>query len=236
MTRRLKKSIKSFLGRIGWLSLELAAALAAFFTALVTFGFITNMVFLEKRQKFDKDVFRLLKKHVNNVNTDVMQFFSFLGSHYFLIPANIVLILYFLLIKKRWFSIKIPVISLSSLVLMLVLKQFFHRERPLAPLLEKAKGLSFPSGHALMSFTFYGLLIYISSKRVENKVARYSFALVLLFVIFFIGLSRIYLRLHYASDVVAGFSLGLLWLVLSLAVLNEIERINKKELLLTIEK
>ncbi len=66
-------------------------------------------------------------------------------------------------------------------------------------------------------------------ERLENKMVRYSSTLFGLMLIFFIGLSRIYLRVHYASDVIAGFSLGMIWLVLSLTVLNKIESITRKE-------
>src|SRR5205085_3960705 len=118
---------------------------------------------------FDVQAFKLLSGFVSDVNTNVMLFFTFLGTHIFLIPANLVLSAYFLFVKKqRWYSIKIPVVAISSLLLMFSLKYFFRRTRPLSPLLEEAKGYSFPSGHALMSFTFYGLLIYLAWLNIKN--------------------------------------------------------------------
>jgi undecaprenyl-diphosphatase len=237
MIRFFEKGLRKVWTRIKFLSLELIIVLFAFFAALAVFIFIARMIFLKKRDDFDIAVFNFLEKHVSDVNTGLMQFFSFLGSHYFLIPANLLLVVYFLLIKKQpWFSIKVPVISLSSLLLMFILKQFFHRERPLIPLLEEARGLSFPSGHALMSSTFYGLLIYISLKGLENRVAQYSVFISFFLLILIIGLSRIYLRVHYASDVIAGFCLGLVWLVLSLSVLNKVERLSTKEIQTSEEK
>jgi undecaprenyl-diphosphatase len=97
-------------------------------------------------------------------------------------------------------------------------------------LLQEAKGLSFPSGHALMSFAFYGLFIYLTWEGVENKVWKFILIFMLLLTIFFIGLSRIYLRVHYATDVIAGFCLGLIWLVFSLLILNKVEQLNNKGL------
>lgn len=237
MIRLFKRGVKKFWASVTLLSLELLAILIAFFTALTVFVFIARMVFLEKKNDLDNEIFSFLAKHVNNVNTGLMQFFSFLGSHYFLIPANLILVAFLLFVKKHtWYSIKIPAISLSSLLLMLILKQFFHRNRPLVPLLEHAKGLSFPSGHALMSFSFYGLMIYLSWHKIRNKTLRWIFVAILSVLIFFIGLSRIYLRVHYASDVIAGFSLGLIWLVLSLSILNKIEQISRKEIDLVVEE
>lgn len=237
MIRYLKIGVKRFWARVTLLSVELLFVLTAFFTALIVFIFIARMIFFEKRNDLDNNVFTYLEKHINTVNTGIMQAFSFFGSHYFLIPANLILVAFLLVVKKqRWYSLKVPVISLSSLLLMFVLKQFFHRNRPLVPLLEQAKGLSFPSGHALMSFSFYGLLIYLSWHRIPNRITRWCVIVMLSLLIFFIGLSRIYLRVHYASDVIAGFSLGLIWLVLSLSILNKVEQITGREMDMMVKK
>ncbi|MEO6489503.1 MAG: phosphatase PAP2 family protein, partial [Ferruginibacter sp.] len=61
----------------------------------------------------------------------------------------------------HWYAFRLLIMSLSSLLLMFVLKRLFHRNRPGDPLLFQAKGKSFPSGHAMMSVTFYGLLLYM---------------------------------------------------------------------------
>lgn len=236
MFRLVRKGVKEFWARVTLLSVELIIVLAVFFTGLGAFVAIARMIFLQKRESFDLRVFNYLEKHISNVNTGIMQFFSFLGSHYFLIPANFIIVAFFLFIKKQtWFSIKVPVISLSSLILMFALKQFFHRERPTVPLLQAAKGLSFPSGHAMMSFAFYGLFIYLTWEGVENRILKMAITLLFILLIFFIGLSRIYLRVHFASDVLAGFCVGLIWLMLSLFILNKIEQVTSREVKITAE-
>ena len=160
----------------------------------------------------------------NAVNNNIMTFITFLGTHLFLIPANLILIFYFLLVKKQnWFSIRVITIAISSLVLMLLLKQLFQRKRPLSPLLKAAKGLSFPSGHAIMAVTFYGLLIYILQHSITIDWLKWLATILVFVLIVLIGFSRIYLRVHYASDVAAGFIIGLLWLLISLAVLKWLE-------------
>lgn len=229
MIRFVKKGIQIFWATATLLSLELMAVILVFFMALFGFVFVARMIFLENRQDIDINVFDFLAHHVNAVNTGVMQFFSFLGTHYFLIPANLLLVLYFLFIeKRRWYSIKIPVIALSSMLLMFLLKQIFGRHRPLLPLLDEARGLSFPSGHAMMSFSFYGLITYLVWQNVTKVWVKWVLSAALLLLILFIGLSRVYLRVHYASDVLAGFCLGLMWLILSLWVLNKMERLSQK--------
>ncbi len=162
-----------------------------------------------------------------------MEFFTFLGTHTFLIPANLLLTALFLFIqKRRWNSIKIPVVALSSLVLMFLLKLIFHRERPVTPLLQAAKGFSFPSGHALMSVTFYGLLILIAWQNIKQLWLKWILSIVLVILILTIGLSRVYLRVHYASDVLAGFCVGIVWLLLSLWILDKIEKYSSKKIAL----
>jgi undecaprenyl-diphosphatase len=231
MFRRLSARIKKTGARIALLSVEMTIIIALFGVALVLFVFITRKIFVQNRLQFDQRVFAWLDNHVSKDNNDIMLFFTFLGRHEFLIPANLLLIAYFLFIRKeKWYSIKVPAIALSSLGLMFLLKFIFHRQRPLDPLLKEAKGLSFPSGHALMSVTFYGLLIYIIFKTVRNKELKWTLICLLILLIMIIGFSRIYLRVHYASDVAAGYCIGFLWLVLTVWLLNKLEHFSERKL------
>lgn len=119
---------------------------------------------------------------------------------------------------------------------MFVLKNLFGRPRPQDPLLRTVSGLSFPSGHALLSVAFYGLLIYLVWHNIANKLLRWILIVLLILLILTIGLSRIYLRVHYASDVLAGFAMGVIWLVLSIWIVRRIERYTRKEIAPVIEK
>jgi undecaprenyl-diphosphatase len=121
-------------------------------------------------------------------------------------------------------------LSISTLGFMLGLKYLFNRPSPLIPLLKEVPGLSFPSGHAFMSFVFYGMLIYLVYREVKNKWLKWILVFLLFFMIFSIGLSRVYLRVHYASDVLAGFCFGLMSLVILLWMLRRIEKFNAKEI------
>jgi len=179
---------------------------------------------IRKHKPIDMMIFDKIKPGVNTVNNKIMLFITFLGKHQFLIPANLILIFYFIVVKKQnWFSIRVITIAISSLVLMLLLKQLFQRKRPLSPLLKAAKGLSFPSGHAIMAVTFYGLLIYILQHTIAIEWLKYLVSILVIGLIILIGFSRVYLRVHYASDVLGGFIIGLLWLLISLAILKWLE-------------
>ena len=181
---------------------------------------------LRKYKPVDMAIFDRLQPLVSPQKNKVMLFITFLGKHQFLIPANLMLLVYFLFIRRQtWFSIRVAAVALSSLVLMMLLKNLFRRRRPLAPLLTAARGLSFPSGHAIMSVTFYGLLIYILQHTVSAGWLSGSLSGIILLLIFLIGFSRVYLRVHYPSDVLAGFIIGLLWLFVSLNLIQKIENI-----------
>jgi membrane-associated phospholipid phosphatase len=231
MFRRISAGVKKFWAGLALLSVEMAIVVSLFICALVIFIFVTRRIFVLHRTGFDNRIFNYLSQHVTEQNNDIILFFTFLGSHQFLIPANLTLIGYFLLIRKhKWHSIKIPAIAISSLVLMFVLKRLFNRPRPDIPLLYEAKGLSFPSGHALMSVTFYGLLIYIVFKTYRDKDWKWIIISLLILLILIIGFTRVYLRVHYTTDVIAGYCIGFLWLVFAVWFLNRLEKYSKRKL------
>jgi undecaprenyl-diphosphatase len=216
---KLKTSVKS----LKLFTLEIIVLIFSFFLALTVFIIIARTIVSHKIYHFDERAFSYLDTHINPKNTGIMEFFTFLGTHWFLIPANLILSAWFLFVeKKRWLSIKIPAIALSSVLLMAILKFTFERARPDNPVI-LATGYSFPSGHALMSVTFYGLIIYIVFEKFKTLLPKVLIAVFFISLIFIIGCSRVYLRVHYASDVIAGFSVGFMWLILSLAVINYLE-------------
>jgi undecaprenyl-diphosphatase len=237
MIHRISKRVKKAGAAIALLSAEMVLILVIFILALLALAYLIRNVIVLHRTSFDQRVFAYLQNHINPENNDIMLFFTFLGTHKFLIPANLVLIAYFLFIQKhKWYAIKIPAIALSSLALMFGLKHLFHRPRPSVPLIFKAEGLSFPSGHALFSVTFYGLLVYIIFKSDLHQSLKWMLITLLLLLMPVIGFSRVYLRVHYASDVIAGFCVGFMWLVIAIWFLNRIEAYSQRKLEPTVEQ
>jgi membrane-associated phospholipid phosphatase len=226
----MKEKEKRFWKGAGLVSTELLASMTVFTTVLAGLIFLIRPS-VRKYKKTDLKILDIIGSHASERNTRIMSAFTILATHEFLIPANLTLIANFLFIRRKsWFSIRIASIALSSLGLMFLLKHLFKRKRPAGPLL-KAKGLSFPSGHAIMSVTFYGLLIYITSQTIKDKPLKWLLIISFLLLIQLIGLSRVYLRVHYASDVAVGYIVGTSWLLVSLGVLKRIENYNKQKLL-----
>ena len=206
---------------------ETILSLLVFAAAIAIIVFLLRKP-MRKYKPIDLVIFDRIQPYTSPDKNKLMLFITFLGTHSFLIPANLLLIFYFLFARhQNWFSIRIVTIALSSLVLMFLLKYLFQRKRPLSPLLKAAKGLSFPSGHAIMAVTFYGLLLYILLHTIDIGWLKYLLAAVLVMLIVLIGYSRVYLRVHYASDVLAGFIIGFIWLLISLSVLNGLEKYAK---------
>lgn len=192
--------------------------------ALVVFIYLIRMVFIRESSEFDDKFFNSIKPYINDGLTRLMLFITFLGKHDLLIPLNFVLIGFFIYRKERWFATRIAALSLSSLLLMFMLKFFFQRNRPLQPVIDDVSGYSFPSGHALISVVFYGLFIHMVWHEVKTKWLRTLLITILGILILLIAFSRIYLRVHYASDVMAGIAVGFIWLVLSLRIIHRVEK------------
>jgi undecaprenyl-diphosphatase len=143
-----------------------------------------------------------------------MIFISLTGSVIFLVPLGLIVIIIFTLLKWKRAAILFVVAMAGEIILDLTLKGFYRRARPEAffdyPL---PASYSYPSGHALASFCFYSILAWLITTRLQNQTARIVIWTVTIILIFLIGISRIYLGVHYASDVIAGYSAAFGWIL-----------------------
>lgn len=201
---------------IGEVSLNVLIVSALFVIALFVFGFLAHEVVSENEASFDNSVFVFFQAHTSRNFIEIMRFFTFFGSSYFFIPAYILLIGFLFFKHKRTEAINIAVIAITSTLLMFGLKEFFHRRRPDLPLFKALTNFSFPSGHALSSFIFCSVLIYITWRGRLSTALKWIFSILLVLFSITIGISRIVLRYHFASDVLAGFCLGFAWVIFSL--------------------
>ncbi|HYC39614.1 MAG TPA: phosphatase PAP2 family protein [Chitinophagaceae bacterium] len=207
---------------------EMVATMLLFTGAVVSFFFLTRERW-RRYKKWDLNAFERVQRLVSPSNNRRMLFITALGKHQFLVPANLSVLGWYLFVRKHtWFSVRVVSIALSSLGLMLLFKKIFSRKRPANPLLSPVRGMSFPSGHAMMSTTFYGLLIYIITQK-SGPAAQAALIPPLVLLILAVGFSRIYLRVHYTSDVLAGHTIGLAWLGLSLNTIRRLEAFNREQ-------
>ena len=144
--------------------------------------------------------------------TQLAVFFSFVGDWPFLTVLGVVIFAFLLYIKWKREALIFLITNAGELVLNVSLKAFYQRERPEA-LVNYAlpPSYSFPSGHALGSFCFVGILAWLMVANVKTAGGRSMIYLSAALLILAIGLSRIYLGVHYPSDVVAGYVVGGVW-------------------------
>ncbi|QHL88940.1 phosphatase PAP2 family protein [Nibribacter ruber] len=227
MTRRIRK----FLASSALFTVELIIIWIVFLGCLVLFFWLAKEVLPGTELKFDSRAFAWADSINNAALTEFIKVVTFLASRNFITGAALMLIAYFLFVKKhKWYSLKVPVIAVGSISLNLLLKYLFNRPRPLIPHLVDSYGLSFPSGHAMISASFYGLLIYLVYKNVKPEAARWALIAGLSVLIVFIGFSRVYLHVHYATDVLAGLAAGLGWVILAVRLLRLMEKYSKRNL------
>lgn len=179
---------------------------------LLIFLLLTENVINSDIQWFDNYVYSIVSRIISEKLTPVMVFITFLASGKFL-SAIAVLLIISIFIKKQYSfysSLIVFNISLSSLI-NLGLKNLINRTRPDILKLIEVTGLSFPSGHSMAAMSFYGFLIYLCGNYYKGKYKKTLIGFLCLIIIS-VGFSRVYLGVHYVSDVLGGFSFGLLWI------------------------
>ena len=127
----------------------------------------------------------------------------------------------FLVIKNKKIGIAIAINLLMQSILNLSIKSIFQRPRPIEYKLIEESGYSFPSGHSMASMAFYGFIIYLVYKNIKNKYIKWSLIVLLTLLIITIGFSRIYLGVHYTSDVLGGFLLTIAYLMLYTSIIQD---------------
>lgn len=213
------------------LPLRFLTLLILFAAAIFFFVYIMDEVLWEKEDAADNRVFVYLTAHVISPGlTGFMKGVTYCASATFLkIAYGVLVVLY--LVRKDWKrSLEIAVIGIGGFVVNYIMKISFHRLRPPDPLIEKLENFSFPSGHATSAFIFYGLLTYLVWKTELPKL--YKYILGTLFILFslLIGFSRVYLRVHFPSDVLAGFCIGFAWLALTVWLFEKLKKKTEKDI------
>ena len=215
-----RRFITSFVKK---LPLKLLAIVSLFLIVLWLFALVTHEVIIEKEDEFDNKLINLIAPYSAESFIRLMRFFTFFGSGKFLIPAYALIVVYYLFKRQRVLGLHIAIIALTSTALSHAAKRVFQRARPGEPLMEALKTYSFPSGHAFSSFVFCSVLVYMIWRANLQPLWKWICSILLLLFSVAVGMSRLVLKMHYPTDVLAGFCLAFLWVVLSFFLLNQIQ-------------
>ena len=153
-----------------------------------------------------------------NVSTPIAKFITNFGGAIFVISLTTIL---FFVIKDK--KIGISIIANLGIVTILnqIIKFIMQRPRPTEFRIIEETGYSFPSGHSMVSLAFYGYLVYLIYKYINNKHLKRTLIIILSILICVIGVSRIYLGVHYTSDVLGGFLISLAYLIIYIELVNK---------------
>jgi undecaprenyl-diphosphatase len=190
----------------------LAAGFIASVAALMTFGEIAEHVVAGTTQAFDDAVRAAVHAQSNPIATPFMRLFTFLGSTPFISICTIALFAMFWRTGRKHRAALLGITIIGATLLMLVLKYSFHRPRP-EPFFDTPLPPfdSFPSGHSMVSFCFYAALAALTAANTDTKQKRILIWACCGSLVTMIGLSRIYLGVHWPTDVICAYLAATVW-------------------------
>lgn len=176
---------------------------------------------------FDEKGYFIVSKYlISDTMNPIAKCITNFANMYWLIGTSIVLLM---VLKNKKTGLYIFInLGLSALV-NFTLKQIIQRLRPIGHRIIDESGYSLPSGHSMVSMAFYGFLIYLIYKNVKNKYLKISVITLLSLLIISIGASRIYLGVHYTSDVLAGFLVAIAYLIIYIHAISNVKIWREKD-------
>lgn len=190
------------------------------FICLIGFLALAEDVFNQEIIKGDIIGYTLISMFlISDFATPIAKFITNFGGPIFLSTVCIIL---FIIIKNKKIGLSIIMNIAIVTILNQLLKRILQRPRPTEFRIIEETGYSFPSGHSMVSMAFYGYLIYLIYKYIKNKYVKWISIVLLSILICSIGISRIYLGVHYTSDVLGGFLISVSYLIIYIMFTNKL--------------
>lgn len=177
--------------------------------SFIIFIVLAYLVKTNNSLKFDTVIYNLISNIIGNNMTTIVKLITFLGSATIVISITVLLLIIF---KNKKIGLCLGLNLIIITIFQYILKFLIGRPRPVGINLIEEKNYSFPSGHSLTAMAFYGFIIYLiyKSKLKHKKI----YITLLSILILLIGLSRVYLGVHYITDVLGGFTFSLFYLII----------------------
>ncbi len=189
--------------------------LSAAVLALFLFAWLADEMLEGDTRAFDQYVRLALNGHASPDLTAVMRFFTAFGSPVVMVALSAALVVIFYYLHWRRATWLLLITLAGALVLNLALKLTFQRPRPPVTFFgtPAPASYSFPSGHAMFSACLFGIVAALVSPRLRSRASRVAIWMAAIVLALMIGVSRIYLGVHYPSDVIAGYAAAVVWIV-----------------------
>ena len=197
---------------IKWILCAITAILAIVITINVKNGKILEL---------DLNIYKFFSENIiNDKLTPIVKVITHVGGAKIVLVLTVLAIILIKGLKNKLFLLT-GIVGTAGLNV--VLKHIIQRERPNINRLIPEKGYSFPSGHSMMSMAFYGMLIFLIFKYVKNTALKWTLIVILTILLSTIGITRIYLGVHYPSDVIGGFVVSLTYLFILTEIYNKVK-------------
>lgn len=197
---------------IKWILCVITAILAIVITINVKNGKILEL---------DLNIYKFFSENIiNDKLTPIVKVITHVGGAKIVFVLTVLAIILIKGLKNKLFLLT-GVVGTAGLNV--VLKHIVQRERTNINRLIPEKGYSFPSGHSMMSMAFYGMLIFLIFKYVKNTALKWTLIVILTILLSTIGITRIYLGVHYPSDVIGGFVVSLTYLFILTEIYNKVK-------------
>ena len=176
------------------------------------------------------DIFTL--NFVEQIHTPFLTLFfkavTFTGEWYFVLGVLVLISLFFIIKRMARFRLDISffalwIITVGGLGTAFVLKEIFHRSRPVGGLIAETSS-SFPSAHSVISIAFYAFIFYLLALNAKSRFSKYLLISGVFIAPILLGFSRLYLSVHYLSDVLAGYAIGDIWFLIGVYGIKFINR------------
>lgn len=167
--------------------------------------------------KFDALIYSYIISFKNIHITNFFKIITLFGGEYIILFITFSLM--FIKNKKYFLSVLFNMLSIVSLNYML--KIFFLRQRPLDLMIINETGYSYPSGHSMIAVGFYGFILYLIWKSNIKKSFKTILCVLISLLIILIGISRIYLGVHFPSDVIGGYSIAVFYLIIYTSIIRK---------------
>ena len=186
--------------------------------SLLMFGILAYLVRENKTGDFDHFIYSSVTFVKNDLFTGFYKFITMFASE---IIVLFIALLFLLIFKNKRYGIFVIFNAFNILILNILLKLIFMRDRPYDLMIITETGYSFPSGHAMCALGFYGFIIYLTWHFNLEKKVKITFTILLSILIVLLGVSRVYLGVHYASDVLAGYMISAAYLIIYINFINK---------------